>query len=171
MRRRRSFGLFKRRWTPSSRNSATRTEPVSTSLHCNHLCTVMDRLEPAARSALMARVRQRDSAPELLVRRLLFAWGWRYRLHARDLPGTPDIVFPKRRAAIFVNGCFWHGHLGCALATVPKTRTEFWNQKFESNRKRDADAVEKLREQGWSVLTVWQCETNDQQTLAEKLTC
>lgn len=130
-----------------------------------------DRLEPTARSALMARVRQRNTTPELLVRRLLFSRGWRYRLHAKGLPGTPDIVFPRLHAAIFVHGCFWHGHPGCALATIPKTRTEFWNQKVESNRKRDAGVVEKLRGQGWSVLTVWQCEIKDQQSLAEKLTC
>jgi DNA mismatch endonuclease (patch repair protein) len=132
---------------------------------------VVDRLAQAARSALMARVRQRDTAPELLVRRLLFSRGWRYRLHARGLPGTPDIVFPRLHAAIFVHGCFWHGHLGCALATVPKTRVDFWNQKVESNRKRDAGAEERLRALGWSVLTVWQCETKDQRLLAEKLTC
>jgi DNA mismatch endonuclease (patch repair protein) len=119
----------------------------------------------------MARVGQRDTMPELLVRRLLFSHGWRYRLHARGLPGTPDIVFPGRRAAIFVHGCFWHGHLGCGLATVPKTRTDFWSQKVENNRKRDAAAVEALRVLRWSVLTVWQCETRDQQSLAEKLTC
>jgi DNA mismatch endonuclease, patch repair protein len=144
---------------------------MSTSSRCNRLYTVTDRLDPAARSALMARVRQRDSVPELLVRRLLFSRGWRYRLHARGLPGTPDIVFPRLRAAIFVHGCFWHGHQGCALATVPKTRTEFWNQKVEDNRRRDAGAEERLRTMGWSVLTVWQCETKDQQSLAEKLTC
>lgn len=119
----------------------------------------------------MARVRQRDTKPEMVVRRLLFSRGWRYRLHARELPGTPDIVFPRLRAAIFVHGCFWHGHLGCGLATIPKTRTEFWNQKVESNRKRDAAAVKGLLTLGWSVLTVWQCETKNQQSLAEKLTC
>ena len=130
-----------------------------------------DRLEPAARSALMARVRQRGTTPELLVRRLLFSRGWRYRLHARSLPGTPDIVFPRLRAAIFVHGCFWHGHRGCALFTVPKTRTEYWNRKVEDNQKRDADKEARLRALGWTVLTVWQCETKDQESLVEKLTC
>src|SRR5271169_4674782 len=110
----------------------------------------------------MARVRQRDTKPEMVVRRLLFAQGRRYRLHARGLPGTPDIVFPRRRAAIFVHGCFWHGHRGCTLATVPKTRAEFWNRKVEDNRKRDAEKEERLRALGWTVLTVWQCETRDQ---------
>lgn len=145
--------------------------PVNTSSHCNRLCPVTDRLEPAARSALMARVRQRGTTPELLVRRLLFSRGWRYRLHTRSLPGTPDIVFPRLRAAIFVHGCFWHGHGGCALFTVPKTRTEYWNRKVEENRKRDADKEERLRALGWTVLTVWQCETKDQESLVEKLTC
>lgn len=119
----------------------------------------------------MARVRQRDTKPELLVRRLLFSQRWRYRLHSRKLPGTPDIVFSRLRAAIFVHGCFWHGHRACALATVPKTRTEFWIEKVENNRKRDAEKEARLRELGWSVLTVWQCETKDIKALSETLTC
>jgi DNA mismatch endonuclease (patch repair protein) len=132
---------------------------------------VADSLGPAARSALMARVRQRDTKPEMVVRRLLFSRGYRYRLYPSELPGRPDIVFPRLHAAIFVHGCFWHGHHGCALATVPKTRTEFWNRKVEDNRKRDAEKEERLRALGWTVLTVWQCETKDEQSLAEKLKC
>jgi DNA mismatch endonuclease, patch repair protein len=122
------------------------------------------------RGALMARVRQRNTVPELKVRRLLHAHGWRYQLHPNDLPGTPDIIFRPRRKAIFVHGCFWHAHEGCRLATVPKTRTDVWRKKFKDNRKRDSAKVQALADLGWSVLTVWQCETADEESLLEKLT-
>jgi DNA mismatch endonuclease (patch repair protein) len=117
----------------------------------------------------MSRVRQKDTGPELVVRKILYSRGWRYRLHARDLPGRPDIVFRGRKAAIFVHGCFWHGHKGCKLATVPKTRTEFWCNKIEANRTRDIAAVEQLEGLGWKVLTVWQCELRDPAQVALRL--
>lgn len=107
----------------------------------------------------MAGIRGKDTKPEMRVRKALFAGGYRYRLHRKDLPGTPDIVLPGRRVAIFVNGCFWHGHSGCSLAKVPGTRTEFWKEKFESNSRRDKVAAEALREAGWRVLVVWECFT------------
>ena len=107
----------------------------------------------------MAGIRGKDTKPEMRVRKALFAGGYRYRLHRKDLPGTPDIVLPGRRVAIFVNGCFWHGHSGCSLAKVPGTRTEFWREKFESNRQRDRVAAEALRVAGWRVLVVWECFT------------
>lgn len=107
----------------------------------------------------MAGIRGKDTKPEMRVRKALFAGGYRYRLHRKDLPGTPDIVLPGRRVAIFVNGCFWHGHSGCSLAKVPGTRTEFWKEKFESNRQRDRVAAEALRVAGWRVLVVWECFT------------
>ena len=111
------------------------------------------------RSALMARIRARDTEPEMYVRRLLHRQGYRFRLYARDLPGRPDIVFRSRRKAIFIHGCFWHHHEGCKQATVPKTRTAFWTKKFEANRKRDAASVSALEEMGWKAIVVWECET------------
>ena len=122
-----------------------------------------------ARSALMAKVRGRNTGPEMTVRRLLFANGYRYRLHAGDLPGRPDIVFRRRRKAIFVHGCFWHRHAGCARATTPKVRRAFWLEKFDRNRERDARNESALRAEGWSVLTVWECETADRDALAARL--
>lgn len=106
---------------------------------------------------MMAGIRGKDTKPEMRVRVALFARGYRYRLHRRDLPGTPDIVLPGRRVAIFVNGCFWHGHPECSLAKVPGTRTTFWKEKFQSNRQRDKAATEALRASGWRVLVVWEC--------------
>ena len=117
----------------------------------------------------MAKVRGQNTAPELTVRRLLFANGYRYRLHAGDLPGRPDIVFRGDRKAIFVHGCFWHRHAGCARATTPKVRRAFWLEKFARNRERDARNESALRAEGWSVLTVWECETADRDALAARL--
>ena len=104
----------------------------------------------------MSRVRSRDTAPELLVRQVLHARGYRYRLHRRDLPGRPDIVLPRHRAAVFVNGCFWHGH-GCSLFRMPATRPDFWATKIAANRARDAAAHGNLRDLGWRTLDVWEC--------------
>ncbi|HEV2517822.1 MAG TPA: very short patch repair endonuclease [Devosia sp.] len=120
---------------------------------------MVDRLTPAARSALMGKVRGKNSGPELSVRRLLHRLGFRYRLHRRDLPGTPDIVFPSRRRAIFVHGCFWHRHEQCKKASLPKSNVPFWTEKFEVNVQRDRRNVAELRALGWAVLIVWQCET------------
>src|SRR4051794_15552930 len=117
-----------------------------------------DLLSPARRSALMARVKSRDTRPEIAVRRMLHAAGYRFRLHRRDLPGTPDIVLPSRRIIIFVHGCFWHGHSGCRLATIPKTRTEFWRAKIQNNQVRDRQCEQLLRDSGWRVLTFWECQ-------------
>lgn len=121
------------------------------------------------RSALMARVGRRHTRPEMAVRRLLFARGYRYRLHAGDLPGRPDIVFRKRKKVIFVHGCFWHRHEGCSKATVPKTRRTFWLKKFRENRDRDARNESALTALGWMVLTVWECETVDESELSARL--
>src|SRR5258708_1286568 len=107
-----------------------------------------DILTPERRSALMSRVGPRDTKPELTVRQMLHARGWRYRLHRKGLPGTPDIVFPARRAALFVHGCFWHGH-SCKLGRRPKTRPEFWAAKIDANKRRDARKVAQLVEAGW----------------------
>lgn len=109
----------------------------------------------------MARVRSKDTRPELLVRRLLHSRGWRYRIHIRNLPGTPDIAFIKRKKAIFVHGCFWHGHTGCPLASLPKSRLEFWTRKIRATQDRDRAKEDALIRRGWSVLTVWQCQLSD----------
>ncbi len=117
----------------------------------------------------MARVRSQDTKPEMIVRRLAHALGYRFRLHRRDLPGSPDLIFPSRRKVVFVHGCFWHRHSGCRLTTTPKTRTEFWVSKFARNIERDAEVERQLRVQGWDVLTVWECETRKPDRLAETL--
>jgi DNA mismatch endonuclease (patch repair protein) len=106
----------------------------------------------------MSRVRSKHSRPELAVRRLVFALGYRYRLHARDLPGHPDLVFRARRKVIFVHGCFWHLHANCALARMPKSRLEFWRPKLEGNRERDDRNNRVLKREGWKVLTIWECQ-------------
>ncbi len=109
----------------------------------------------------MARVRGKDTAPELRVRRALHGAGLRYRLHARGLPGTPDLVFPSRRIAVFVHGCFWHRHTdpACKLARMPKSRLDFWAPKLARNAERDADKEATLRAAGWEVMLIWECET------------
>ena len=121
------------------------------------------------RSALMSRVRGKDTKPEMVVRRLLHRLGYRFRLHRRDLPGSPDIVLPGRRAVVFVHGCFWHRHPGCRMASTPKTRTEFWLGKFARNVERDADHATALARTGWEVHVVWECETRAREVLAAKL--
>lgn len=122
-----------------------------------------DIVSPTVRSRMMSGIRGENSLPEILVRRLLFAAGFRFRLHRRDLPGTPDIVMPGRRIAIFVHGCFWHAHQGCRYAKTPSTRTDFWTAKLRTNVDRDQRAVEKLTAMGWRVLCVWECATRDPQ--------
>lgn len=117
----------------------------------------------------MARVRGKNTTPEMLVRRAAHALGYRFRLHPKQLPGRPDLVFPSRRKAIFVHGCFWHRHLGCRMASMPKTRAEFWSTKFEQNVRRDAAAIEALESTGWKVLVIWECETRDEAGLRRTL--
>jgi DNA mismatch endonuclease (patch repair protein) len=130
-----------------------------------------DTLSPADRSERMSRVRGRDTKPELVVRRLLHAMGYRYRLHAKELPGKPDIVFRGRKKAIFVHGCFWHRHPdpACKLARLPKTRLDFWLSKLDANRARDIANVERLEAMGWQVLLVWECELRDREQLGNRL--
>lgn len=120
-----------------------------------------------ARSAQMARVKGRDTKPEMRLRRRLHAAGLRYRLHAGELPGRPDIVFRKARLAIFVHGCFWHRHPGCHHARMPKSRLDFWGPKLAGNAERDRRHERELRAAGWTVLTVWECETRDTARLDE----
>jgi DNA mismatch endonuclease (patch repair protein) len=121
------------------------------------------------RSALMKRVRRAHTAPELAVRRALHGMGFRFRLHPKDLPGTPDLVLPRHRVAVFVHGCFWHRHPRCKRATIPKTRADFWSDKFRSNVQRDERKARLLKELGWRVVTIWECETLDREVLSIQL--
>lgn len=120
--------------------------------------SVKDEAVTSVRSRMMAAVRQRNTTPEMIVRSALHRLGFRYRLHNKKLPGTPDIVFPRRRLVVFVNGCFWHRH-GCRLTTNPKTRHDFWAEKFRRNQERDAAVRAELEAAGWTVYQVWECET------------
>ncbi len=117
----------------------------------------------------MSRVRSKNTAPEMLVRRLVFAAGYRYRLHVGKLPGKPDLVFAGRRKVIFVHGCFWHLHLDCGLARIPKSRVDFWTLKLEGNRRRDEANLAALAGLGWKVLTLWECELADREALCAKI--
>ena len=127
---------------------------------------MVDVVSPADRSRMMAGIQGKNTKPELLVRRMLFASGYRFRLHRRDLPGAPDIVMPGRKVAIFVHGCFWHLHQGCRYAKMPATRPDFWKAKLEANVERDRRAVKKLQALDWRVLCVWECSTRDTQAAA-----
>lgn len=120
-----------------------------------------DTLSTGERKERMSRVRNKDTKPEMCVRRLVHSLGYRYRLHYGGLPGRPDIVFPERRKVIFVHGCFWHRHEGCSRCRMPKSRLEFWGPKLEKNRLRDLKNLAKLHELGWDVLVVWECETEE----------
>lgn len=126
-------------------------------------------LPSTARSKLMARIREKNTSPELTVRSVLYGLGYRYRLHRVDLAGTPDIVFPGRQKLIFVHGCFWHQHPGCNRASRPKTRKQFWQAKFKGNVARDSRNVAELRAKKWGVLILWECETRDKGQLTKRL--
>lgn len=130
---------------------------------------MVDRLTPERRSWLMSRVGGKHTTPEMRVRRAAHKLGLRFRLHRKDLPGKPDLVFPKHRTALFVHGCFWHRHPNCRKASMPKTRVSYWKEKFASNRKRDSRVSAALRDRGWTVVIVWECETKLPQLLDERL--
>ncbi|MGQ0589137.1 MAG: very short patch repair endonuclease [Sphingosinicella sp.] len=121
----------------------------------------MDTISSEARSENMRRIRGRNTVPELAVRRLLHRRGYRFRLHRKDLPGKPDIVLPRFKTAIFVHGCFWHGHEGCRRSKLPETRAQFWAEKIGWNKQRDARAITALAERGYQSVTIWQCELRD----------
>lgn len=106
----------------------------------------------------MSRIKGKDTKPEMLVRKFLHAHGYRYRLHVKDMPGKPDIVLPKYKTVIFIHGCFWHGHQGCKYYVVPKTRTEWWLNKINTNINNDDKAVTALKNAGWKIITLWECE-------------
>ncbi|RAZ78251.1 very short patch repair endonuclease [Mesorhizobium atlanticum] len=128
-----------------------------------------DRLKPEQRSALMAKVKGKDTGVELRVRRLLHGAGYRFIVHSKRFPGTPDIVFTRRRKVIFVHGCFWHGHEGCKRSTAPSSRIEFWSEKLRRNRERDKATLATLTSSGWDVLTIWECEIADGAALEARL--
>lgn len=121
----------------------------------------MGTVDSKVRSRMMSAIRGKNTKPELMVRRHLHRCGFRYRLHRRDLPGSPDVVLPKWKAAVFVHGCFWHGHQKCRYFRVPATRTDFWKTKIRGNAKRDARAEAALRQSGWRVIVVWECALRD----------
>jgi DNA mismatch endonuclease (patch repair protein) len=114
----------------------------------------------------MSRIKGKNTKPEMLVRKFLFAQGFRYRLHVKDLPGKPDIVLPKYKTVIFIHGCFWHGHKGCKYFVVPKTRTEWWVNKIERNKQNDKVSVKALTKAQWKVITIWECELKPAKALS-----
>ena len=128
-----------------------------------------DIFDSAKRSEIMARIRNRNTKPELAVRRIAHGLGYRFRLHRRDLPGCPDIVFPRYKAVILVHGCFWHQHPGCKFAYKPKTRTQFWETKFEGNVARDKRNELALSNLGWKTMVIWECETTDHEAVATRI--
>ena len=130
---------------------------------------MVDIVDSETRSRMMAGIRGRNTKPEMLVRRQLHARGFRYRLHVRGLAGRPDIVLPRYRAVVFVNGCFWHAHKGCNLFKIPATRTDFWREKLDANRRRDIGNLLKLQREGWRVATVWECVLRGDSPAIEKL--
>jgi DNA mismatch endonuclease (patch repair protein) len=121
------------------------------------------------RSRIMRAIKGRDTAPEMTVRRLIFSMGYRYRLHQKDLPGKPDLVFPTRRKVIFVHGCFWHGHDCRRGARVPKTNREYWERKIARNRERDGQHYTDLKQAGWAVLILWECQIRDREVCVERI--
>ena len=127
---------------------------------------MVDDRSPAMRSQNMSRIRSRDTSPELRVRSLIHRAGYRYRLHVKEMPGKPDIVMPRYRTAILINGCFWHRHSNCKYATTPKTNTDYWQRKFERNVSQDRTTHEELARNGWKTLVIWECQTRDKESLA-----
>ena len=129
----------------------------------------MDTLDPEQRSRNMSLVRGKNTAPEMLVRRVAHRMGLRFRLHRKDLPGRPDLVFPRYHLAVFVHGCFWHRHPGCSRASTPSTRTDFWRAKFDANTLRDQRQIRALESLGWSVLVLWECELKNETQVEARL--
>ncbi|HNV29850.1 MAG TPA: very short patch repair endonuclease [Cyclobacteriaceae bacterium] len=118
----------------------------------------MDVHEPEVRSYNMSQIKGKDTKPEMLVRKFLFSKGFRYRLHVKTLPGKPDIVLPRYKTVIFVHGCFWHGHEGCKYFVVPKTRTDWWLNKINTNKANDQKAIALLKKDHWKIIILWECE-------------
>ena len=129
----------------------------------------MDVFTADKRSWVMQRIRGKDTRPELVVRRALHLLGYRFRLHRKDLPGKPDIILPRWKRIILVHGCFWHQHPGCKLAAKPSTNAAFWLEKLDANVRRDASQIARLRDLGWDVLVIWECETEKHEILLQRL--
>jgi DNA mismatch endonuclease, patch repair protein len=129
----------------------------------------MDTLTRAERSKRMALIRSKNTKPEVLVRKIAHSCGYRFRSHVSDLPGKPDLVFPRRKKVIFVHGCFWHRHPGCALARLPKSKLRFWIPKLTENRRRDLRNIARLRRANWSVSVVWECQLKNPASLERKI--
>lgn len=130
---------------------------------------MVDMVHPGRRSEIMRRITGKDTTPEMVVRRLLFRMGYRFRIHRKDLPGKPDVVLPRFRTVFFIHGCFWHGH-GCSPKNRrPKSNIDYWNSKIDRNIKRDSVNIEKLQSLGWKAVVVWECETRNLQTLEASL--
>ena len=121
------------------------------------------------RSRNMSAIKSKNTKPEIQVRKILHSMGYRFRLHSKDLPGSPDIVLPKYKTVIFVHGCFWHRHENCKYASTPKTRKEFWNKKFTENKKRDSEIQEKIKILDWRSVVIWECETKNIENLRDKI--
>ena len=138
------------------------------SQHSRMMKIMADTRTPTQRSAIMRAVGSKNTKPEIVVRRLAHRLGYRFRLHVKDLPGKPDIVFPRLSKIVLVHGCFWHGHR-CRYGQLPKSRLEFWGPKIEANRTRDKRTLKSLRSLGWMVLVVWQCQTKDLEKLEKRL--
>ncbi|MNC42403.1 Very short patch repair protein [compost metagenome] len=131
----------------------------------------MDKFTREKRSSIMKNVTSKNTMPEITIRRLLHKMGYRFRLHRKDLPGTPDIVLPKYKKAIFVHGCFWHGHVNCKKAKLPSTNVEFWESKIDGNKMRDERNILKLEEMGWECLIIWTCQIkkSELQAISKKI--
>lgn len=130
-----------------------------------------DRISKETRSKIMSSIKSQNTKPEILLRKILFSEGFRYRIHKKDLPGRPDIVLSKYNTVIFVNGCFWHGH-NCSIGSgqrKPKSNEEYWNNKIKKNIERDEINREALRKEGWNIITIWECETKDENKMNELL--
>jgi len=121
------------------------------------------------RSRNMSAIKSKNTKPEIKVRKVLHSMGYRFRLHSKDLPGSPDIVLPKYKTVIFVHGCFWHRHENCKYASTPKTRPEFWNKKFKENIKRDSEIQDKIKNLDWRSVVIWECETKNIENLRDKI--
>lgn len=128
-----------------------------------------DKITREQRSRNMSHIRSSNTNPEIVVRKILHKLGYRFRIHRSDLPGKPDIVLPRYRTIIFVHGCFWHNHLGCKRAVLPKTNIDYWHPKIEKNKKRDSEHIRNLRSLGWNVYVIWECQTKDRLLLQNQL--
>jgi DNA mismatch endonuclease (patch repair protein) len=146
-------------WRPSVELPPSRAMGIEHAVAARHIGRMAEAIDSRRRSALMGRVRRKHTEPELAVRRAAHALGYRFRLHRANLPGTPDLVFPKHRIALQVHGCFWHRHQGCPRCTSPKTRADFWIAKFEANVARDRRNATELEKLGWKLAVIWECET------------